>query len=192
MTHPVAPAPSPARSPDRNAESGFTLLEVLVALVLMSVFSLAAYQGLNTVLAAERQALGEMARWRVLALAFTRINNDLRATLPGSLGASQPGFVAGVQENGDWRFAFDRQVAEDEGGGVSRVEYRYARGELRRVEGQATTPLLSGLHSAHIGFLDHQGAWLPTWPTTGAPPRALALDLAWGNGLKLRRVFLAS
>ncbi len=172
--------------------AGFTLLEVLVALVLMSVFSLAAYQGLNTVLAAERQSLGEMARWRSVALAFNLMQNELRGALPGTLGDSQPGFAFVLQENGDWSLAFDHQLGADAGGGIARVEYRFAGGELRRGEGQASTTLLVGLRAARLGFLDRAGVWLTAWPAPGTAPRALAVDLDWENGLSLRRVFATS
>jgi general secretion pathway protein J len=172
--------------------AGFTLLEVLVALVLMSVFSLAAYQGLNTVLAAERQSLGEMARWRGVALAFNLMQNELRGALPASLGDSQPGFAFVPQDNGDWTLAFDHQLAAEAGGGIARVEYRFAEGALSRSEGQASTTLLVGLRGARLGFLDGAGVWLTAWPGTGTTPRALALDLDWDNGLSLRRVFATS
>ena len=174
-----------------RADSGFSLLEVLVALVLLGVFSLAAWRGLDSVLTTERHALGEMARWRGLNQAFTRIQVDLGTLLPGSLGASQPGFVAETREDGSWRLAFDRQVAED-AGGVERVEYRYAAGLLTRTVAAARpASLLTGLRSARPGFLDANGAWLAAWrpETPGMAPAALQLDLAWDNGLGLRRVF---
>ncbi len=181
----------------RRAAAGFTLLEVLVAVALLGVFSLTAYRGLDTVLAAERQALGEMARWRGLARAFTRIGQDLRAMLPDALGGAHPGFAAETLENGDWHIVFDRQVSDDGGGRPRRVEYRYTRGELSRIEGQVTASLMTGLQSARVGFLDSSGVWLPAWTGVGPAPRALALDLAWETGspwrgMKLRRVFLSS
>lgn len=184
-------------SPVQRSIAGFTLLEVLVAVALLGVFSLTAYRGLDTVLAAERQALVEMARWRELSRAFTRIGQDLRAMLPAALGKDHPGFAAETRENGDWHIVFDRQVSDDGGGRPRRVEYRYARGELSRIEGQVTASLMTGLQSARVGFLDPAGAWLPTWTGVGSAPRALALDLTWETaspwrGMKLRRVFLAS
>jgi len=137
---------------------------VLVALVLLSVFSLAAYQGLNTVLAAERQALGEMARWRVLALAFTRIDNDLRASLPGSLGAlfdhlslAEAYALAAKRDHAWFRNSGDLRNAVAEGVEIDDARFAYTS-RFFLVSAQARHGRIA---IAEQALLDRQGKAMP-------------------------------
>ena len=183
---------------------GFTLLEVLVAMVLLALFAVASYKALDAVLMAERYASAEMARWRQLAVAFSRIKNDCGnavADLRPSHGWRR-GMHAGQESDGTPYFELDRLLPEDQAGGIQRVGYRYRDGTLlRRVwqetapatEAPVEAPLLEGLSGVALRYLDGKGNWLPEWTPSGgrgALPRAVEMQFRFVSGEPLRRVFL--
>ncbi len=185
-----------------RVQRGFTLLEVLVALVLLGVFAFASYRALNAVLEAERLAVAEMLRWRELARTFSRLESDLAdAVLVGGDARGAPsGFRVGGEAPGEVGFALDRLLPEDDPAGLQRVAYRYADGRLvRRLErmapaggaaaGEAT--LLQGLRGFSLRYMDEAGQWQPNWQarTPRALPRALEVTLELAGGEPLRRVF---
>lgn len=186
----------------RPRSAGFTLLEVLVALVLLTVFAVTSYRALDAVLVAERHARLETAGWQRLAMVYARIEADLQDAVaaPIPLAAGRPGFRAEGADTGAAGFSLDRQLPGDQADGLVRVSYRYVGGNLTRLaqsslrpqaEGEAPPPLLDGLERAEFSYLDNVGAWQPEWGAiqSGQLPRAVAIVLAWPDGRRLRRVF---
>jgi general secretion pathway protein J len=178
-------------------QRGFTLLEVMVALLLMGLFSVMAYRALDAVLQAEAHARGEIDRWRGLAGALGRIENDLGNTVAGLGGTVSRGFRL---DGASAALVWDRLLPEDEVGGVRRVGYAYADGTLARLlwreaapldEPPLRTPLLSGLKSALFRCMDQRGAWQANWPANAAEsglPRAVEMTLELASGERVRRV----
>lgn len=187
----------------KTGARGFTLLEVLVALVLLSLFAVTSYKALDSVLTAEQHASAEMVRWRQLALAFSRIKTDLANAVPGieSRHGWRRGLRAGQDAGTPW-LDLDRLLPEDQDGGVQRIGYRYQDGALlRRVwregapltEQPAEAPILEGLAGLDLRYLDQGGAWQPDWlPEAGhgVLPRAVEMQFRFVSGQPLRRVFL--
>lgn len=181
--------------------AGFTLLEVLIALVLLSVFTVTSYRALDAVLTAERHARAEMVRWQNLAVVFAGIESDLQDAVAASipLAAGRPGFRAERDDSGAAEFSLDRQLPADHTEGLMRIFYRYADGRLTRSSlsllRQTPEPieaeLLDGLASVEFRYLDGVGVWQPAWGAVqfGQLPRAVAMVLAWPDGRHLRRVF---
>lgn len=183
---------------------GFTLLEVLVALVLLALFAATSYKALDAVLAAERHAAGEMAHWRGLALAFGRIKTDLANAVSGieARHGWRRGLAAGRDDTGAPYLDLDRMLPEDQSGGVQRVGYRYAGGTLfRRVwrenapatQPPVQTPVLEGLAGLAMRCLDAEGEWRADWSPEargGQLPRAVEMEFRFASGEALRRVFL--
>ena len=87
--------------------AGFTLMEVLVALVLLTLFTLVTYRALDSVLETQQRAGAEMKRWRKLATAFSRIESDLSNAVTRldprttSIGA----FQSRIEVDGSMQFA---------------------------------------------------------------------------------------
>lgn len=179
---------------------GFTLLEVMVALVIMGMFSLMSYRALDAVLGAEARARAEIERWRVLERAFARLQGDLANVL--DLPIAGRGFRL-VEVGAAQELSWDSLLPEDEPGGLRRAGYRQADGRVSRLvwreaappgEAPAESRLLEGLNAASFRCLDAQGVWQRVWPVAGAEaraPRAVAIELTLADGTEVRRVLLA-
>jgi general secretion pathway protein J len=180
---------------------GFTLMEVLVALVLLTLFSLATFRALDAVLTSQRQASAEMARWHELAAAFAWMDSDLSNAV-ARVDPKVPrdsGFHIQSAEDGTMQFDLVRQLPEDADQGLQRVGYRCAGKSLGRlvwpdvnnplVEAREST-LLAGLSSCAFRYLNELGQWLPVWrPQGGHPfPRAVELTIDVADGTRIRRV----
>lgn len=179
------------------SQRGFTLLEVMVALLLMGLFSVMAYRALDAVLQAEAHARSEINRWRTLAMALGRVENDLNNAVAGIAGSASRGFRL---DDAGLALAWDRLLPEDEVGGVRRVGYAYADGTLTRLiwreaappsEPPLRAPILVGLKSAAFRCMDKQGAWQTLWPANAADtglPRAVEMIVELASGERIRRV----
>jgi len=64
----------------RTTQTGFTLVEMLVAIAIFAVLSMMAYGGLNTVLNTQQQLDAEMQRLREIQRTFMFLGGDLRQT----------------------------------------------------------------------------------------------------------------
>jgi general secretion pathway protein J len=184
----------------RRNSAGFTLLEVLVALTLFSLFAITSYRALNTVLEAEAHSRGELARWQTLGKVYSRIEADLQdavfvAAAPGEM---QAGFVAERGDSGEAAFSLSRLLPDDVEGGVQRVLYRFASRQLRRSAWSRSTQendaqpvvLLEGIDQLSVRYMDAAGNWQIGWvAAAGELPRAVEMVFTWPDGVTLRRVF---
>lgn len=184
----------------RRKFAGFTLLEVLVALTLFSLFAMTSYRALNAVLEAEAHALGELARWQSLAKIYSQIETDLQDAvfMAGPPGRAHAGFAAEGGVSGEAAFSLSRLLPDDVEGGVQRVLYRFASRQLSRstwspsVQDHGVQPvlLLEGLDQVGFRYMDAAGNWQSGWVTaTGELPRAVEMVFKWPDGVSLRRVF---
>lgn len=186
---------------------GFSLIEVLVAVILLAVVGILGYRGLDQVRLASARLGRHADEWQALAAAFERIGNDLRQALPPALS---PG--------GDAAF-WQLRAGNDDGrrsGQLSFVRPAWTTGEAQRVaylweDGAAGSTLwlllwsghdetaavrrlrlLDGLRHVDVSCLDRAGAWRGTWSTTGHGddlPRAVRFDLVLPDGRRIERIF---
>lgn len=185
-----------------KSASGFTLMEVLVALVLLTIFTLVAYRSLNSVLETQRRASAEMERWRGMAAAFAWLESDLSNSVTRLDPRDPTGsvFHTRLDATGTMQFALVRLLPEDMDDGLQRIGYRCEENRLLRlvwpeVDNPAVAPrefaLLEGLSACTFRYLGNSGQWLPTWlPQASQPlPRAVELNLVEAGGIPLRRVW---
>ena len=177
--------------------AGFTLIEVMVAMLLMGLLAVMSYRGLDAVLQAEAHARVELERWRAVDSAFRRIDNDLLNALGVADASGRRGFRIDADGAG---VAWDRLLPADEEGGVRRVGYAFRAGSLRRLvwreaapagEAAQETPLLDGVRAVSLRCMDARGVWQGGWPAAGQEtelPRALEWRLTLADGVELRRV----
>lgn len=149
-----------------RAEAGFTLLELLVVLVLVSFITALMMQGMSYVARINETFMGEsdlrQARERVFGW-FSDAITFLLAPEPsdpsGRFRGDALSFEAVTLNSVDRRegvpvpFAFRLEVQ----GNTAELIY------VRRVEARRW-PLLSVASDAHFEYLDAQGQWYPDWP----------------------------
>jgi len=177
-------------------------MEVLVALVLLSLFAVLAYRALDAVLEAQQRAGGEIQRWRALAMAFGRLEADLSAAVHhfDPQDPARGALRVQVFPEGGLQFDLLRLLREDANPAVVRVGYRCRdRGLSRLIWPDANNPgmpprettLLEDLDACTIRFMDNSGQWLDIWPAQVMNPLPLAVELFLirADGIPLRRVW---
>lgn len=171
-----------------HAQRGFTLIEMMVALSLFAMLSLASVALLRTSIDTQASIAARLDE----GAAVERV----RAILAGSLIVAQP--HAGRDAEGQRRSAMGGTASSisfvaatgDEGGGrppLHRISVGFDNGAiiLRRsdaLDGAATgdpAPLLRGVTSARFRYRDASGAWNDIWAPTRADelPRAVELSI---------------
>jgi general secretion pathway protein J len=157
-------------------EAGFTLVEMLVALALLALISVAGLKLVESLLAVQRRTDGRLERVAELDRALYVIDADFTQSI------ETPRRIGNL-------IGFRRHIAE---GGMI-VGYGTLGGSLLRVAGGAPRPLIAGVNSVDWQFHRTTG-----WSAEAArdrdtdPPNAVALTLTLAGqpGGTLRRVIL--
>ncbi len=200
-----------SRQPPLHArDSGFTLLEILVAVAIFAIAAQLAYGGLRRILEGHAQLLPRHEAAAQLRYAVTMLDRDIAAVVPrpvrDAFGAPAPALQGG---RGDEVMLFSRSDAGRptllDAVAIYRVGYRLRDGDLLRdawpvidtVQGSepATQRLLSGVRDLRVRFLAGDGnEWGEVWPVEmeglGNLPRAVELVLVLDDGRSLRRLLL--
>jgi general secretion pathway protein J len=77
--------PAPAR---RGRPRGFTLIEILSALLILSLLALMSYRGLGAVLDAREHTRYETEKWRRVSAFFARFERDVQLAAPRPVRAT--------------------------------------------------------------------------------------------------------
>lgn len=185
----------------RARVSGFTLLEVLVAVAVFAVFSTLAYGSLSRLLDSRERVEAERTFWRELALAFTQMEDDLSAararTVRDVYGNPLPAFrgqPADSRTLGEPPLAFTRGglfvLNESSRPDLARIGYRLRDGGLQRlswpaldqpaqIQPQADT-LLEQVTELRLRYYAPAGGWVDVWPPSGQTntvPAAVEVNL---------------
>lgn len=189
---------------------GFTLVELLVAIVIFAVMSVVAYRALGAILEARQHLQQDSSKWRQLALVFTRLEQDLSVAVDRDVRDSndlhQPALVGSPVLAGpdDVQIGFTRMGYADQSGQLTdlqRVGYRLRDGVLEYVawpvldQAPRTRPqahaLLHEVRALGFDYLDRQGNWQTRWPLAGQPaglPLAVKVKLELSSGEQITRV----
>lgn len=166
----------------RQHYSGMTLLEVMVAIALLAVVGAMATKGLAQVIRARDVVFSEQARWRSVAMAWARIGEDTTTTVGGL-----PTELPSTRWQGSRTSA--RWAVWGAAGGVLPIQYTLRGTTLLRIQGadlarphtaepgarpakppELEAPLLEGVRSLALSYLDAQGEWQAQWPSEGSSP----------------------
>jgi general secretion pathway protein J len=171
--------------------SGFTLLELMVAIGIFALVSLIAYGSLNRLLNDRQRLDAEHEFWRTLSLTFARMEDDLsqarERSVRDTIGFSQPAFrgqptdtratgLPSVEFTRGGVLTFDSGTRSD----MQRIAYRLVDGTLKRMvwpvldQGPQSTPLelplLKNVEDFRVRFYVPAGIWIDEWNAAGINP----------------------
>jgi len=181
----------------------FTLIELLVAISLLSIASLLAWRGLDSVLRSSEHIETKERRWRSLTLFMERLAFDL--TQP----ADRP-VRRGEVEQAAWRLLppvtaqdspelhFTRQPLTA-GEALRRIGYRLRDGRIEylvwaeldsaRDTPPRVYPLLQEVKRFDLAFLGADNKWTPQWSNDSGWPRGVSMHLETLDGYSFKRTF---
>ncbi len=197
---------------NRSWQSGFTLIEVLVAMAIFGVLSTLAYMTLGQTLSNSDMLTERMDRLQSIQRTMSYLSTELLQAAPrtirGDLGGSQPALIS------DFGAEFSLQLTHNgwpNSAGVprstqQRSAYRIEDDELIRYHWNVldrtvndipvATVLLDNIESLTFRFLLQNGEWVEQWPPTGSQsstatnllPRAVTIVLVLPDEGELTRV----
>jgi general secretion pathway protein J len=205
--------PIPERWRQACAPRGFTLVEVLIAIAIFGILAAVSYRALTAVLETRERVEKENRKWRTIAYAITRIEEDIGAVINRQVrdanGNLRPALVGNpVPGPGDGQLVFTRSGELDENGydtAPQRVGYVLRDGVLMQLTWPvldqapgtqpAVTPLLLGVQSIEFAYAGANGQPTPFWPQSGVTgadtslPIAIAMRITFASGEQMSRLF---
>ena len=186
----------------RSAEHGFTLVEVMVALMIFGMIAAAGVAILSFSVRAQAASAARLDDSSALARTVAALSADLAQALPrpardegGALRPALSGEAAGVAfVRGGWtnldaapRASAQKVAWRLEGATLARTGHP-------RIDGAAPlppTPMLTGVRDARFRYR-YAGAWTDRWDgAAGVPlPEALELIVTRTDGARYRAMFL--
>jgi general secretion pathway protein J len=190
----------------RSRARAFTLIELLTALVILSLLGLMSYRALGAVLDTREHVALETAKWRALAAFFTRFEHDVQNAAPRPVrgaGPETPALRGSSNMAGTALVELTRLGAPDDSEPPRRIAYAVnARGEVELWLWPAidTAPesqpqrhaVLTGVQHLELSYLAPDLSWVDAWPTsssTRALPAAVRVRVVLTTGEEIVRVF---
>jgi general secretion pathway protein J len=194
----------------RAGARGFTLIEILSALLVLSLLALMSYRGLGAVLDAREHTRYETDKWRRVSAFFARFERDVqlaaprpvRSTTATSSGVS-PAWRGEAYATEQARLEFSRFAATDGVDTARRIAYRL--NEKNEVELwlwpgldiapdalPARHPVLAGVKTFELQYLNPGLVWVNVWPSSPADPpipQAVRLRIVLDSSEEIVRVF---
>lgn len=191
-------------------QGGFTLLELLAAIVVFGVMSAIAYQGLVSVAVTDETLEEDGHAMADLQLAMGLVERDLRQAVPRSvrdaLGQPMPALAGSALGLSMTRAGWSNPTARPRSH-LERVDYQFEGGTLLRLgwpvldrtQGSVAevSELLSGLESWDVSYRDDEGEWHRRWPPDTASiegdhapwPRAVSVAFSAPRYGRIERLF---
>jgi len=194
-------------TPLPQGQRAFTLIEVLVAIVILGVVALLAYRATAAMADGEAHLTRESDRWHSLDMLLARLESDMRQAIPRSarMGTStEPSWLAlPADSRGNTVLAFTRagpEFAVEPGIAGQRIGYRLRDGaiealywpQLDNVPGAVPVSyvLARDVDRFRIVQLTSRNVWTPQWPLPGETnlPRAVRIEIGLGDGKTIERL----
>jgi len=186
---------------------GFTLVELLSALLVLSLLALMSYRGLGAVLDAREHVKFETDKWRRVAAFFARFERDVELAAPRAVRSalgSAPAWLGAPAAAAQARLEFSRFASVEGVDTARRIGYRL--NEKQEIELwlwpgldvapdalPTRYPVLSGVKSFELQYLNPALAWVDAWPTAPSDqpiPRAVRLRIVLASNEEIVRVFV--
>ena len=195
-------------SPDRTSEAGFTLVELLVALAIFALMSVAGVtllrSGTDTQVAVKARLEGLSRTNRLYNSLESDLAQAVARPVRDAAGQPVPAFVQSDAAAPGSLFGFVRagwsNFDESPRAGLQRVAYTLDNAALKRVswpmlDGAAPSDaaiLVENVSAATVRFRDDKGEWRDDWTATDADalPRAVELRLTLKGKPETRMLFL--
>ena len=193
-----------------RSRGGFTLLEVLLALVVFAGLSMTAYQVMQGVLKNDEITREKVDRLADVQRAVSMLERDFSQIIPRATRANGESSKVVFQavryqmESDDWSVIFVRSGWLNPGGMLVRsqlqkVAYRLRENKLERLSflyldpvigtEPTVTPVLEKVEGFKLRF--HNGTqWVDEWTSTSTLPFGIEVELKLQDYGKIRRVFL--
>lgn len=189
-----------------RAPHGFTLVELLAALLVLSLVALMSYRGLGAVLDSREHVRQETAKWRTVSAFFARFGRDVALAAPRPVRLESivaPAWQASVDTLARPSLAFSRFASAEGVDTARRLGYRL--NEKQEIElwlwpgldmapgvQPMRYPVLSGVVRFELRYLTPSLAWVDAWPVPGFDsqiPEAVRLRIVLATGEDVVRVF---
>jgi general secretion pathway protein J len=188
---------------------GFTLVEALVAIAILALVALLAWRATAAMADSDVRLAAERSRWQQLDAVLTRVESDLRASIPRAArrGASTDAAwsLAVDDAAGNALLVFTRagpSAIDEPGSAGQRVGYRFRGGHVEvlywpHIDNVATATATSyALTDDVAGFrvvaLTADNRWSAQWPLPGstAVPRGVRIELTLADGSTVDRLLV--
>jgi general secretion pathway protein J len=190
----------------RLRAGGFTLIEVLVALAILALTAVLAWQATAALVDGELRLSSEATRWRALDQAFARLEADLRQAQPRAVrtpAGSEAAWIGATEAHGGSAIVFSRAGPEFEsepGAAGQRIAYRLRDGALEVVywptldrprDDSTAYRLIDDIAGFRVDHFASTGEWVSAWPRFGEAtlPRAVRVMLTLASGETIERLF---
>lgn len=187
--------------------NGFTLVEMMVALFIFAMLSVAGVIMLRSAVDADEvtaENLGQMAEMqRFVSLMEADLSQALPRTYRDDRGDRMPAFASENSGTGTSFLKFTRggqsNINGDARSNLERVEYRLTAGNLERLrnrmtDGGAIDPpaiLISNIASLELRFRDKRGQWSNDWQIERLAELPRAIEIGFEqDGRRYRHLFL--
>lgn len=185
---------------------GFTLVEALVALAILGLVALLAWRATAAMTDNEARLAAESAHWQQLDAVLSRVEADLRASVPRRArhGSTTEAAWSMAPEDAarNTLLTFTRagpDAVDEPGIGGQRIAYRWRAGRIEtlywpHVDNDAATlpstyALADGVARFRIEALDSDLRWTDRWPFPGGAeiPRGVRVELLLADGTAVER-----
>lgn len=194
---------------NNKIHSGFTLIEVVIALAVFAIVGTMAFSGLNVTLNQQVRLAERSDEIKELQLALKYLERDLnqvaRRPIRDQFGDQQLAFTANADFLVSFTFSGWRNPAGLSRSNLQRISYEVRDEEFIRhswnrldgviLENARSTPLLDGIEEIEWLFLNEQNNWINQWPPINAQgsdvtlPLAVSVSLTIDSWGEITRVF---
>ena len=198
------------RGGSANSQSGFTLIETVVSLMLLAVMSVLSYQAVDVVLGTNERSRQDLADEAMLQRAWQIIGRDIMHLRPrlftDGFGDQEPAYITDVSEFGVRFSRGGGPMVRTNPSGVWRVEYRindqrqlqrqsWAITESPRLSDGSTQVLVNNVEEVLFEHLTQDYFYSPDWPPineTHSPrslPKMIRVTIVLDGDIETSRLF---